>query len=180
MRRTLCVATWLMAVTALAACSGAMSPSPQPSTGSNTSAPTTPSASRKPSATPASSTTDSIEGSVVRFTAGTAAIDVTIGADNATTRDFLSILPLTIPFEEFNGREKIGYLPRELDVTGTPGSDPEDGDLIYFAPWGNLGFYYDAAGIDYDDRVIHIGTYTATTEQLEQLETGQVTIELIR
>ncbi len=25
--------------------------------------------------------------------------------------------------------------------------DPENGDLIYFASWGNLGFYYNAEGI---------------------------------
>ena len=88
----------------------------------------------------------------------TVQVDVTITEDNPTTRDFLSLLPLTIAFEEFNGREKIGYLPRELDIDGSPGHDPEDGDLIYFAPWGNLGFYYNTEGIEHDDRVIHLGT----------------------
>jgi hypothetical protein len=78
---------------------------------------------------------------VVRFTGGDVSVDVTIGSDNATTRDFVSTLPLTLTLEEFNGREKIGYLPRELDVAGVPGSAPENGDLIYFVPWGNLGFF---------------------------------------
>ena len=75
------------------------------------------------------------------------------------------MLPLTLRFEEFNGREKISYLPRPLDTTDTPGSDPEDGDLIYYAPWGNLGFYYNAAGIGFSDDVIHLGTYNATAER---------------
>ncbi|MEV4172513.1 cyclophilin-like fold protein [Nonomuraea sp. NPDC049709] len=116
----------------------------------------------------------------MRFSAGDTSVDVVIGADNATTRDFLSMLPLTLPFEEFNGREKVGYLPRKLNTTGSPGSDPEDGDLVYFVPWGNLGFYYNAAGIGHDDQVIHIGTYQATAEQLRQLERDDVTITLAR
>lgn len=82
-------------------------------------------------------------------------------------------------FEEFNGREKIGYLPRELDTDGSPGHDPADGDLIYFAPWGNLGFYYNNEGIGHDDRVVHLGTYTATRDQLAGLEGGDVTIAIV-
>jgi hypothetical protein len=68
---------------------------------------------------------DSLEGTVVRFTGGGTSVDVTIGADNVTTRDFVSMLPLTLRLEEFSGREKISYLPRELDVDGAPGSDPK-------------------------------------------------------
>jgi hypothetical protein len=88
----------------------------------------------------------------VRFTAGDTSVDVTIGADNATTRDLLSMLPLTVTFEEFNGREKIGYLPRRLNTTGSPGSEPDDNHLIYYVPWGNLGFYYNTAGVAYSVR----------------------------
>lgn len=120
-----------------------------------------------------------VEGAIVRFTASGTTIDVTVGADNAAVRDFLSMLPLTLSFEEFAGHEKISYLPRKLDTTGTPGSDPEDGDLIYFVPWGNLGFYYNAAGVGPSDDVIHIGKYAAATAQLERLENGEVTVELI-
>jgi len=58
------------------------------------------------------------------------------------------MLPLTLALEEFNGREKISYLPRRLDTAGSGGSDPKDGDLIYFVPWGNLGFYYNAEASD--------------------------------
>ncbi|SEH01039.1 hypothetical protein SAMN05444920_118228 [Nonomuraea solani] len=116
---------------------------------------------------------------VVRFAAGDTSVDVTIGPDNPTNRDFLSMLPLTLTFEEFSGREKIGYLSRKLNTTGSPGSDPEDGDLIYFVPWGNLGFYYNTAGIGYSDQVIHIGTYKATAEQLSRLEKGDVTVTLV-
>lgn len=115
----------------------------------------------------------------MRFTAGSSSLDVTIGADNPAVRDFLSMLPLRLPFKELSGREKIAYLPRKLNTAGSPGSDPEDGDLIYFVPWGNLGFYYNAAGIGYSDDTIHLGKYNATAEQLEQLENGQVTVAVV-
>lgn len=108
-----------------------------------------------------------VVGTVVRFTGGDASVDVTIGEDNPTVRDFLSLLPTTIDLKELSGREKIGYFPRKLTTEGSPGSNPEDGDLIYFSPWGNIGFYYNAAGIEYSDLTIHLGTYEATREELE-------------
>ncbi|MEU0484418.1 cyclophilin-like fold protein [Streptosporangium sp. NPDC006013] len=134
------------------------------------------SASADAAGTPNASPDRQVEGSVVRFTARGVSVDVVIGADNATTRDFLSMLPLTLTLEEFSGREKIGYLPRKLDTTDSPESDPEDGDLIYFAPWGNLGFYYNTDGIGHSDQVIHLGTYQATVEQLITLQGGDVTV----
>jgi len=88
-------------------------------------------------------------------------------------------MPHTLSLEEFNGREKISYLPRELDIDGSPGFDPEDGDLIYFAPWGNFGFYYNTDGIGYSDQVIHLGTYSASIEQLTRLEDANVTVEIV-
>lgn len=115
----------------------------------------------------------------MRFSRGSASVEVTLGEDNPAVRDFLSMLPLTLMLEEFNGREKIAYLPRELAHAGSPGSDPEDGDLIYYIPWGNLGFYYNTGGIGYSDQTIHLGTYDASLEQLEQLEGQEVTVEVV-
>lgn len=125
-------------------------------------------------------TTGQVVGTVVRFSAGSAAVDVTIGEDNPTVRDFLSRLPLTMELKEYAGREKIGYFSRKLATDGSPGSDPEDGDLIYFVPWGNVGFYYDTSGISYSGQTIHIGQYKASLEQLEKLEGKQVRVEIVK
>jgi hypothetical protein len=38
--------------------------------------------------------------------------------DSATTRDFVSLLPLTIPMRDLFGREKSGDLPRSLSEGG--------------------------------------------------------------
>jgi hypothetical protein len=138
-----------------------------------------PSATAAPPATPSQERDDAIVGTVVRFTSTNTSVDVTIGEDSPATRDFLSMLPLTISLEEFAGREKISYLPRELNYEGSPGSDPEDGDVIYFEPWGNLGFYYNASGIDYSDQTLHIGTYNASLDQLDLLEGDNVTVEIV-
>jgi hypothetical protein len=130
-----------------------------------------------PATTSADSGTRQIVGTTVRFSSNTTSVNVTIGEDNPAVRDFLSMLPLTLTVEEFAGREKISYLPRELSHGGSPGSDPESGDLIYFIPWGNLGFYYNAEGIGYSDDTIHLGTYDAPLDQLERLE-GEVNVEV--
>ncbi len=132
-----------------------------------------------PCASPApAASADRVVGTVVRFSNGTSSVDVTSGEDSPAVRDLLSMLPLTLTLEEFAGREKIAYLPRELAYDGSPGSDPEDGDLIYYTPWGNLGFYYDTAGVGYSDQTLHIGTYDASLDQFEDLE-GQVTVEVV-
>jgi hypothetical protein len=123
---------------------------------------------------------DGVVGTVVQFSNDAVSVEMIIGEDNPTVRDFLSLLPATMTLEEFNGREKIGYFARQLTVDGSPGSDPEDGDLIYYAPWGNLGFYYNTSGVGFSDQTIHIGTYDATLEQLEALLSAPVTIEVIR
>jgi hypothetical protein len=131
-------------------------------------------------AAPASLQADSIIGKVVRFRNAHIIVDVTIDQDNPTVRDLLARLPLTLNLEAFAGREKIAYLPHKLNVSGSPGADPQDGDLIYFAPWGNLGFYYNTAGIGFSQHTIHIGRYRATLPQLRQLAALPVSVTLRR
>ena len=149
-----------------------------PSGGDQSAASDTQRTSLQPATTSADRDARQSAKTIVRFSANATSVDVTIGEDNPAVRDFLSMLPLTITVEEFAGREKISYLPRKLRHRGSPGSDPESGDLIYFVPWGNLGFYYNAEGIGYSDDTIHLGTYDATLDELERLE-GEVTVEII-
>jgi hypothetical protein len=57
--------------------------------------------------------------------------------DSKTTRDFISLLPLTLTLEDYAGREKVSGLPKKLSTEGAPsGSDPSVGDIAYYAPWG--------------------------------------------
>ena len=63
--------------------------------------------------------------------------------DHPAVRDLLSMLPMTVTFEDYNSIEKIGYLPRKLHTEGAPSScDPSVGTFAYYAPWGNLSVFY--------------------------------------
>ena len=195
MGRLMTLALVSVGAVTLAACSGGGSATSAttPAAGSGPSAltapPQTPNSGGQAASTPTGAATPAPEGSTrpdmgeprVRFAAGGTEIIVRI-ADNPTSRDFVSMLPLTLDFEDFAGMEKLGYLPRRLTTEGSSGSAPANGDLIYFVPWGNLGFFYNAERRDpsYDDRVIPIGTVEAGYERLDNLETGPVSAELIR
>lgn len=183
LRAAALVAIAAIGVGVLAACSAPASETQGP--GRAPAQTTTPSAAVTPRPTPESTTTDTdvpleVVGTVVRFSGGGRVIDVTLEEDNPTTRDLLSRLPTTIRLEEFAGREKIGYPSPGLTVEGSPGSDPEDGDLIYFSPWGNIGFYYNAAGIEYSDDTVHLGSYDATPAELADFDGADVTMEVVR
>ena len=55
--------------------------------------------------------------------------------DSKTTRDFISLLPLTLTLEDYAGTEKISYLSKRLLTEDAPaGSDPSVGDITYYAP----------------------------------------------
>lgn len=161
----------LLGVLALTACSSA-APTDRPSRTAADNASTTPSTSG--SAVPGTSGVTTL-----RFTSSSASVDVRIDGDNPTARALVEQAPFETTLREFNGREKIGDPPAPLPTDGSPGSDPEDGDLIYFVPWGNLGFYYDASGVGYSGDTIHIGTYDASEATLNALE-GTVRVTIVR
>ena len=78
----------------------------------------------------------------IRITVDGQVIAATL-ADNPTTRDFISRLPLTLTLGDYAGTEKIVYLDRKLSTAGAPaGATPTVGTIAYYAPWGNLAFYY--------------------------------------
>jgi hypothetical protein len=67
--------------------------------------------------------------------------------DEVDRRDLAAQLPLTLAFRDFNIVEKIAPLPRELSLDGAPaGDDPAVGDIGYWAPGGDLVFYYGDVG----------------------------------
>ncbi|MGP9724463.1 cyclophilin-like fold protein [Corynebacterium sp. AOP40-9SA-29] len=121
---------------------------------------------------------DDVTGTVVSLRAGDTEVEVTITEDTPAARDFLSMLPLTLDFEEYAGNEKISYLPRELDYEGTETQILNQGDFLYFIPWGNVGFWYTEDQSNSPDVSLVLGTYEATLEELEQLESGDVTVDV--
>lgn len=66
--------------------------------------------------------------------------------DNPLSRDFASLLPLTVAFEDYAKTEKITYLPQKLATRGGLSESEAQGDFCYYAPWGNLAIFYKGFG----------------------------------
>jgi hypothetical protein len=116
--------------------------------------------------------------------AGETQIRVTIGDtvltgrlwDNATARDLIAQLPLTLTFRDFNELEKISQLPRKLSTDGVPeGDDPLPSDIGYYAPAGDLVFYYGDVG--YFNGIVRIGQFNGSMEAITS-QTGDFTARI--
>ncbi|WP_020572906.1 cyclophilin-like fold protein [Rhizobium leguminosarum] len=76
--------------------------------------------------------------------------------DNPSARDLAAMMPLDLTVDDYSTNEKIAYLPRKLTEQGRkPFANEAPGDLCYYAPWGNLVFYY--GHYRYDSGLIRLG-----------------------
>jgi hypothetical protein len=98
--------------------------------------------------------------------------------DSATSRDFVSLLPMTIEIEDYAATEKIGYLPRKLSTVGAPaGTEPATGDVTYYAPWGNLALFH--KDFRYSSGLIPLGKIESGLEAVREPGSATATIKLI-
>src|SRR5437667_5518922 len=67
-------------------------------------------------------------------------------ADNATARDFVSVLPLNVSMNDLFGREKYGDLPKALSENGPGKNRYEVGDIAYWSPDHQFAVYYHQDG----------------------------------
>lgn len=98
--------------------------------------------------------------------------------DTDATKDFISMLPLTLTFDDYNNTEKIATLPRNIIMGSAPRNcDPDIGTFAYYAPWGNLCVFY--KDFRESDNLIPLGTFENGIEIFADMEDGTtVTIEL--
>ena len=134
-----------------------------------TGAPETSTPDASPSPSPASGDQDAnpSEGTPIRIT-----FDDTVLAarlhDNARARDLASQLPLTLTFRDHNNVEKTAPLPRELSLEGAPeGHDPAAGEIGYWAPGGDLVFYYDSDA-PFFNGIVRIGEFDGEMDAIER------------
>ena len=114
----------------------------------------------------------------IRLTIEGKAVEATL-LDNATARDFLSLLPMTLTLEDYASTEKIAYPPRKLSTVGAPaGSDPSVGDIAYYAPWGNLAIFYKDFG--YSKGLVKLGRIDSGIEALGVRGSLKITVEPLR
>jgi hypothetical protein len=67
-------------------------------------------------------------------------------ADNATARDFVSLLPLSMSMNDLFGREKYGDLPKALSENGPRKNKYEVGEIAYWSPDRQFAVYYHQDG----------------------------------
>ena len=78
--------------------------------------------------------------------------------DNATARDLIAQLPLTLPFSDYGRQEKLATLPRKLSMEGAPaGDDPRPREIGYYAPAGVIVFYDKDVG--YFSGIVRLGQF---------------------
>jgi hypothetical protein len=160
----------LLATVSLSACGGDDEDGNQPAGAPETSA---------PSPTPATNgqQTRPADGTPIRITFGDTELTARLH-NNATARDLAAPLPLTLTFRDHNNVEKTAPLPRELSLEGAPqGHDPAAGDIGYWAPGGDLVFYYDSDA-PFFNGIVRIGEFDDEMDEIQrQSQDFTVTIE---
>ena len=101
--------------------------------------------------------------------------------DSETTRDFVSLLPLTLTMNDLFGREKFGHLPRAISEGGKRTRTYEVGDVIYWSPGPDVAVYYRHDGQSIPSPgIIAIGKIDSGIEALDVPGSIRATIELIK
>ena len=116
----------------------------------------------------------------IRLTAGETVLDATLD-DNATARDFASLLPLTLQMDDLFKREKYGRLPRSLAAGGEPRSSYEIGDIVYWSPGPDIAIFYAHDGQSIPaPGIIVLGGIDSGVEALKEYDGAvDVTIEAV-
>jgi hypothetical protein len=162
----------LLAAISLSACGGSDEDGDQAAGAAGTGTP-----APSPNPSPDDQGTNPAERTPIRITFGATQLTARLD-DNATARDLAAQLPLTLSFRDHNGVEKTAPLPRELSLDGAPeGHDPSSGEIGYWAPDGDLVFYYDSDAPSFNGSV-RIGEFDDDMNAIErQGEDFSVTIE---
>jgi hypothetical protein len=116
----------------------------------------------------------------IRLTAGETVLSATLD-DNATARDFASLLPLTLQMNDLLKREKAGRLPRSLTAGGKPQSSYEIGNIAYWSPGPTVAVFYDHDGQSIPaPGIVILGEINSGADALKKYDgTVGVTIEAV-
>lgn len=122
----------------------------------------------------APATSEGTAAMTIRLTIDGHQIEATL-TDSAAARDLATLLPLNLDTEDFHRTERVAYPPRELDTSGAPDAvTPEAGDLAYYAPWGNLAFFYRDG--PHSPGLVILGRLTHSAD-IERLNADRIAVE---
>lgn len=99
--------------------------------------------------------------------------------DSPTSRDFVSLLPLTLNMGDLFRREKFAHLPRTISEGGKHTHVYRVGDLAYWPPGPDVAVFYRHDGQTIPgEGIIVIGTIAENVALLDTAGSLKVTIEL--
>lgn len=95
--------------------------------------------------------------------------------NNAASREFWAMLPLTVKLEDYGSAEKIAWLPRKLrQADARQAITPVAGDIAYYVPWGNLAIFRE--GFRHSSGLVRLGRIEQGLESLRQSGVKEITI----
>lgn len=98
--------------------------------------------------------------------------------DNPTARDFAALLPLSLTLTDYARIERIADLPRRLPRGNPESTVPvKEGDLAYYAPWGNLAIFVEDGTGNYTGDLMRLGAVETGLPALQRPGPLQVRIE---
>lgn len=100
--------------------------------------------------------------------------------DNEAAENLTAMLPMSLTFEDYRGRQKTGVITGGLDIGNSPSEcDCFVGDMNYYEPWDMLTFFYKDFG--YAPDLTPLGKIESGTEYLEEIDLGSiVTVDLLQ
>lgn len=96
--------------------------------------------------------------------------------DTPIAKEFLSQLPLKMELKDFASKEKISVLTKKLSDRSSASSKRPPGDIAYYAPWGNIAFFYKGEENSTSDLFI-LGRIDSGKEFLNVSENFDVKVE---
>ena len=100
-------------------------------------------------------------------------------SDSKTTRDFVSLLPLTLTMNDLFRREKFAHLPRPISEEGKRTHTYEVGQVVYWSPGRDVAIFYRNDGQKIPNPgIIVIGKINSGVAALDVAGSVKVTIEL--
>src|SRR5437879_8659360 len=101
--------------------------------------------------------------------------------ESEASRDFASLLPLTLTMNDLFRREEYGHLPRPIAEEGRRGHTYEIGQIPYWAPGPDVAVYYRQDGQPIPDPgIVVLGTINCGVEAFDVPGATRVTIELVK
>jgi hypothetical protein len=101
--------------------------------------------------------------------------------DSETTRDFISLLPLTLTMNALFRREKFGHLPRAISEGGPRKKTYVVGEVIYWSPGPDVAIFYRNDGQSIPSPgIIVMGKIDSGVEALNVPGSAKVIVELMR